>query len=172
MALREVDVKTLTPSVFSVFGRENALLTAGSAGESNTMTIGWCGLGEIWGLPSCTVYVRPERHTYGFMEREEYFSVSVPPMELHERIRPFGVQSGRDTDKYAASGLAACWTESGVPYVDGCGLVLVCRKMYAQDMSGEHVLDHTSVDRYYRSGGWHRMYIGEVVEAYLEERDA
>ena len=73
MKLQSVDVKTLSPDVFRVFGTQNALLTAGDRDKCNTMTIGWCQLGCVWNLPTCTVYVRPERYTYQFMESHDYF---------------------------------------------------------------------------------------------------
>ena len=46
--------------------------------------------------------------------------------------------------------------------------MLVCKKVYAQDMTGEFVTDGTHIDRHYATGhgNWHRMYVGEVVEAY------
>lgn len=166
MKLHSVDIKTLTPEVFSVFGTQNALLTAGDRTQSNTMTIGWCGLGRMWNLPACTVYVRPERHTYSFMERQEYFTVSVPAATDHDRIRVFGTRSGRDTDKFAESGFTLAYGANDAPYVAESELVVVCRKLYAQDMKPEHVTDHDTVDKFYAKEGWHRMYIGEVVEAY------
>ena len=46
------------------------------------MVIGWGGLGTLWGKAVCTVYVRPQRYTYEFMERENAFSVSVLPPEV------------------------------------------------------------------------------------------
>ena len=59
MKLHAVDLKSLTPEIFRVFGSQNALLTAGDKSGCNTMTIGWCQLGRLWSIPVCTVYVRP-----------------------------------------------------------------------------------------------------------------
>ena len=166
MALRTVDLKELSPEIFRVFGTQNALLTAGNREGCNTMTIGWCGLGRIWNLPACTVYVRPERYTYGFMEDQEYFTVSVPLLAAHDRIKVFGTKSGRDTDKLAESGMTLAFTESGVPYVAESEWVLVCRKLYVQEMKGECLTDK-GPEKFYQGEGWHKMYIGEVVEAYV-----
>ena len=165
MELHSVELKEFSPEVFRVFGTNNALLTAGDREQSNTMTIGWCGLGRIWNLPACTVYVRPERYTYAFMENQEYFTVSVPALADHDRIRVFGTKSGRDTDKLAESGMTLAYTDAGVPYIAESEWVLVCRKLYAQDMRPEHLTDERP-ERFYQGEGWHRMYIGEVVEAY------
>lgn len=79
MKLHSVEVKTLTPEIFRMFQVNTALLTAGDEKHLNTMTIGWGQLGTLWNLPVCTVYVRPERYTYEFMEAQDTFSVSVLP---------------------------------------------------------------------------------------------
>ena len=83
----------------------------------------------------------------------------------HDRIQVFGTRSGRNTDKQAESGMTLAYTESGVPYVAESEWVLVCRKLYAQDMKPECLTDDRP-ERFYEGEAWHRMYIGEVVEAY------
>jgi flavin reductase (DIM6/NTAB) family NADH-FMN oxidoreductase RutF len=166
--LHAVDLKTVSPDVFRVFGEQPPLLTAGNRNACNTMTIGWCQLGCLWGQPVCTVYVRPERHTYGFMEMQEYFSVSVLPAGKEETIAFCGTKSGRDVDKVAECGLTVAYGPGDTPYFEEAELVFICKKVYAQDMSGEFVTDGAHIHRYYTpgQGSWHRMYIGEVVEAY------
>ena len=100
MNLHPVDFRTLTPEVFQVFGTQNALLTAGDRNNCNTMTIGWCQMGRLWSIPVCTVYVRPERYTYQFMESHDYFTVSVLPLSHKQTtMQVCGTQSGRDIDK-------------------------------------------------------------------------
>ena len=76
MKLHPVELERLTPEILHVFGRQPPLLTAGDKTGCNTMTIGWGQNGLVWGLPVCTVYVRPERYTYEFMEENEYFTLS------------------------------------------------------------------------------------------------
>ena len=168
MKLHSVALNTLAPEVFRVFDRQPPLLTAGNRTACNTMTIGWCQLGRLWSQPSCTVYVRPERHTFGFMEASDYFTVSVLPEGEKETIAFCGTKSGRDVDKIAACGLTLAYGEGDAPFFEEAELVLVCKKVYAQDMTGDFVTDGTHIDRHYAPGhgNWHRMYIGEVVEAY------
>lgn len=167
MRLQAVDPKTLDVSVFQVFGTNNALLTAGDRTKSNTMTIGWCGLGRIWNMPACTVYVRPERYTDAFMAAQDLFTVSVPSLEDHDRIRVFGTKSGRDTDKLAESGFTLAYAAGDAPYIAESQLVLVCRKLYVQDLKPECLTD-SRPEKFYQGEGWHRMYIGEVLEAYTK----
>jgi nitroreductase len=51
--------------------------TAGNKNKMNSMTIGWGGLGVLWGRerPVVTVYVEERRYTHSFMEENEYFTV-------------------------------------------------------------------------------------------------
>ncbi|MCF2617613.1 flavin reductase [Oscillibacter valericigenes] len=168
MKLHPADFKTLTPEVFRVFGTQNALLTAGDRDVCNTMTIGWCQLGRLWSIPVCTVYVRPERYTYAFMESHDYFTVSVLPLSDRQTAQVCGTKSGRDIDKIKECGLTLRRGAGDAPFFDEAEWVLVCRKLYAQDLDESCVLDERVLHHYGAKGGWHRAYTGEVVEAYTK----
>ena len=45
------------------------------------------------------VYVRPSRHTYNYMEKNNYFTVSFYDDEYKKALGYLGTKSGRDTDK-------------------------------------------------------------------------
>ena len=51
------------------FADQWALLTAGQKEHFNMMTISWGGMGTLWNKPVVTVYVKPFRYTYEFMEK-------------------------------------------------------------------------------------------------------
>lgn len=168
MKLHPVAPKELFPELIRVFGAQNALLTAGDRERCNTMTIGWCQLGRLWNLPVCTVYVRPERYTYQFMEDRDYFTVSVLPESGRQTMALCGSRSGRDVDKIKECGLTVRYGAGDAPFFEEAEAVLVCRKLYVQDMDPacvtagqEKILPH-----YGEKGGWHRIYTGEILEAY------
>ena len=167
MKLHRLENIELTPEIFSVFRRQPPLLTAGDRESCNTMTIGWCQLGRLWNLNTCTVYVRPERYTYQFMEDHDYFTVSVLPLSHKQTTMQLcGTKSGRDVNKVKACGLTLCYGAGDAPFFDEAEWVLVCKKVYAQDLDPACLKDGTPVLHYYEGQGWHRMYTGEVVEAY------
>ena len=171
MSLHSVDVKTTLPKLLPALGVENALLTAGTAERCNTMTIGWCQVGRVWNLPSCSVYVRPERYTYQFMEDSEYFTVSVLPAGMKKAMTVCGTKSGRDMDKIKECGLTVRTGAGGAPFFEEAELVLVCRKLYVQDLDPAAVRpagEAAILPNYGEKGGWHRVYTGEVVEAYAK----
>ena len=164
MKLHPVELERLTPEILHVFGRQPPLLTAGDKTGLNTMTIGWCQLGCVWNLPTCTVYVRPERYTYQFMESHDYFTVSVFPADRKKDMTFCGTKSGRDVDKVKECGFTVKTAECGAPYFEEASLVLVCRKRFVQPMDPQLIPDDVK-ERWYPQKDYHTMYIGEIVEA-------
>lgn len=166
MALNQVDLSAFTPQIFNIFGERTPLLTAGDRAACNTMTIGWCQLGRVWRVPTCTVYVRPSRHTFGYMESSDYFTVSILPESMKDALHFCGTKSGRDVDKFAACGLTVTYGAGDAPYIAEAEWVLVCKKLYVQDLDPACMLDQGPIDRHYADGDWHRVYVGQVVEVY------
>ena len=170
MRLQAVDPGTLKGDFLQAFGDRNALLTAGDRERCNTMTIGWCQLGRLWNLPVCTVYVRPERYTYQFMESSDTFSVCVLPAGPREKqtMALCGSQSGRLVDKVRECGLTLLYGAGDTPFFEEAELAVICRKLYVQDMAPACVVagEDKILPYYGKKGGWHRIYTGEIVEAY------
>ena len=163
MKLHPVELERLTPEILHVFGRQPPLLTAGDKTGLNTMTIGWCQLGRLWNLPVCTVYVRPERYTYQFMESHDYFTVSVLPPEAKKVTALCGSKSGRDVDKVKECGFTVRAAACGAPYFEEADLVLVCRKRFVQPMDPAAIPADVK-EKYYQAEDYHTLYIGEIVE--------
>ena len=175
MGLRPVKSYEEIPSrLLALLRGSGALLTAGTAEHCNTMTIGWCQLGRLWNLDVCTVYVRPERYTYAFMEEAGSFTVSafLRSPEASKTLGLCGSRSGRDTDKCRECGLTVQTGSGGAPFFQEADLVLVCRKLYVQDLDAASVCpagEEALLPFYGKMGSWHRAYTGEVVEAYAKE---
>ncbi|MEY8386046.1 flavin reductase [Oscillospiraceae bacterium 38-13] len=169
MRLHSLDPKLAAPALLPALGTANALLTAGDRAQCNTMTIGWCQTGRLWGLQTCTVYVRPERYTYQFMESAGHFSVCVLPDTEKATMAFCGSKSGRQFNKIKECGLTLRYGAGDTPFFEEAELVLICRKLYVQDMDPAAVLPagKESILPYYgQKGGWHRIYTGEIVEAF------
>ena len=170
MDLHPVDPRKVPTGLLSLLSGPGALLTAGTKENCNTMTIGWYQMGVLWNTLVCTVYVRPERYTCGFMEEQDYFTVSafLHSPEASRILRLCGSKSGRDTDKIKECGLTLSTGAGGAPFFREAELVLVCRKLYAQDMDPAAVRPAGSekiLPFYGTRGSWHRAYTGEIVEA-------
>lgn len=164
--IQKIDPKEIAKNPFTMIGQEWLLVTAGTPERCNTMTASWGGVGVLWGKSVATCYIRPQRYTKEFIDREEYFTLSVLPEQYRAALVKCGRTSGRDTDKFAANGLTVATAQCGAPYVGEAELVLVCRKLYAQEMSAGCLSDPSIDAQHYPAHDWHTMYIGEIVEAY------
>jgi flavin reductase (DIM6/NTAB) family NADH-FMN oxidoreductase RutF len=152
------------PAVMEALTTRGLLLGSfGPGGRPNAMTIGWGTLGSVWGLPLWTVLVRPSRHTWAGIERHQAFTVNVPPPALAAACNACGTLSGRDTYKFAHCGLTAVPTAVDAPGIAGCTLVYACRVVHALDVLPDR-LDAKIRAGAYRSGDYHRVYFGEIVE--------
>lgn len=166
--MRKIDVKNVKDNVFSLIGDEWMLITAGTADRCNTMTASWGGLGIMWGEPAATIYVRPQRYTKEFIDREEYFTLSFFGREYKKELALCGAKSGRELDKVKECGFTVACGEGNAPYFEQARLVLVCRKMYAQEMDAD-AMPADVKETWYPNRDYHTMYLGRIVEAYTKD---
>ncbi len=147
--------------------RDAELLCAGDKEKSNAMTIGWGGIGTLWGRTALTVYVAEKRYTKEFMDKAEYFTVMVFDVEHSKVLRYMGAKSGRDEDKAAALGLHTAYTANGTPYYTEAEMVIECKIMYAAPFEPQYFKSDVPERMYdHFPAGIHSMYIGEVVNAW------
>lgn len=158
--MKEVPIGEWTENIFNMLDQDWMLITAGSEANYNTMTASWGSFGVLWGKKVAHVYIRPQRYTYEFMEKEPRFTLSVFPKELHQALVYCGAHSGRQVDKAKETGLTPVYGPEGV-WFQQARLVLVCKKLYAQDLDPACMLD-PSIPEVYPQKDYHRMYIGEI----------
>ena len=157
--MREIDASDLDCNVFDLIGSKWMLVTAGDEQGSNTMTASWGGLGVIWGKPSATVYLRPQRYTKEFVDAQDSFSLSFFQEGFRKELAYLGGVSGRDEDKIAKAGLTTAFAD-GTPYFEEASLVLVCRKAYAQAFEESCFMDGDALAQWYPEKDLHTLYIG------------
>jgi flavin reductase (DIM6/NTAB) family NADH-FMN oxidoreductase RutF len=164
MGFRTIDPEEIRDNPFRMVGKDWLLVTAGDLSSFNTMTASWGTLGVLWGKQVSICFVRPTRYTYEFMEKADFYTLSVLPESHRDALMYCGTYSGRDVDKVKETGLNPVDTGHGTVSFDEARLVLVCRKIYYQDMDPSHFLD-ASIEANYSEKDYHRIYIGEVTEA-------
>ena len=167
MAFREISVEQLKDNPFTLINKDWMLITAWDGEKHNTMTASWGGVGELWGKYVSTIYIRPQRYTLEFVEREEYYSLCFFGPEYRQALSLCGSKSGRDVDKDAATGLTPCFDQAA-PYYEQARLVFLCRKLYRQDMEESAFLDKGLLEKWY-DNDLHRMFIGEIVKVLEKE---
>ena len=168
MAFVKKTTSELTCNPFTTIGKDWFLLTAGTPQDFNTMTCSWGAMGVMWNVPSVTAYVRTTRHTFGYLEGGKIFTISVFPEEYRKALSFCGSHSGRDTDKVRETGLTPIELD-GAPAFAEAKLVLVCEKMYSQMLEASEFADKGLVDTFYGKDAMHKMYIGRVLAAYVQD---
>ncbi len=163
------DAKALNADIFRIFDENWALLTAGTMDDHNAMTISWGQLGSLWGMPGtarkvATVFVKPVRHTFSFMQRHDVFTICWFPKEFRRDLGILGSRSGRDGDKIALTGLKEKAVGGGVGYEQAV-LTLVCKKIYWDHLKRDRIPGPVVETFYSGEDGTepHCLFIGDII---------
>ncbi|KUG21344.1 MAG: flavin reductase family protein [Methanomicrobiaceae archaeon] len=121
-------------------------------GRPNAMVAAWGGICSS--QPPCVaISLQKPRHTYKNLMEQKAFTISIPPEEYMAEADFFGIASGKDVDKFAATGLTPVKSEVvNAPYVGEFPFVLECRVIHTIEI------------------GVHTQFIGEILDVKADER--
>jgi flavin reductase (DIM6/NTAB) family NADH-FMN oxidoreductase RutF len=119
-------------------------------GRPNLMTAAWGGV--CCSDPPCIgVSLRKATYSYAGIAERKAFTVSIPSAGYVKETDYAGIASGRDTDKWQATGLTPERSALvDAPYVAEFPLVIECRLLHALEL------------------GLHTRFIGEVLDVKAE----
>ncbi len=158
----EFDIRSMKDNVFGLLADRWMLVTAGNKDSWNTMTASWGGLGHLWNKDVAFAFVRPTRHTFGFMETAGLYTLSFFGPQWREALAVCGKVSGRDCDKAALTGLKPLEAASGAIIFEQADFALVCRTVHKQDLDPAGFIDPSIKNHYHDD--YHRLYIGEIIK--------
>jgi len=159
---KEISIKELNGNFIKMLSEDWALLTSGTIDSFNTMTVSWGGVGELWNKDVGFVFVRPQRYTYEFIEKNDYFSLSFFGGEYKKELGICGSKSGRDVDKMAETGFTPVDLGNAIDF-EQSNITVVMKKLAYQDIKPEGFLDD-GIMKNYANNDFHRIYIGEIVK--------
>ena len=162
MALfQQIKATELNENLIRMISEDWMLLAAGNEQKHNEMTVSWGGMGFLWNEPVATVYVRPQRYTFEFMETNEMFSLNVLGPESRDILKKAGAITGKGINKTQQLGLTAVSEENTV-YFEQARIVLLCQKLYADFLKPEKFTCPQITEPYYEKKDYHKMYIGAI----------
>lgn len=125
--------------------------TYGENGKPNVMTAAWGGI--VCSKPPClTVSLRKATHSYAAILNRGAYTVSVPSQDYAREADYFGIASGKNTDKFAVSGLTPVRSEFvDAPYVGEFPMVVECRLVHHYEL------------------GLHTHFVGEIADVKVAE---
>lgn len=158
---KEIKPEEIKGNPFKLIGKDWMLITAGTRDSFNTMTGAWGGLGILWEKKVCFCVIRPTRYTYEFMEKADTYTLAFLEEQYRDVLTYCGTKSGRDVNKVAETGLTPVFSHGSVYFAEA-RLVMVCKKIYYQDITPDRFLD-SKIDEFYPLKDYHRMYVGEII---------
>ena len=143
---KSVGAKTLVyPTPVFVVG------TYDKNGKPNVMTAAWGGV--CCSKPPCVaVSLRKPRYSYENIVAHKAFTVNITPEQYVKEADYFGIVSGRNKDKFAASGLTPVRSDLvDAPYIKEFPFALECSLLQTVEI------------------GIHIQFIGEIIDIKADE---
>ena len=166
---KEIDITHLNKNVVDLFKNRWALVTAGDKDALNTMTVSWGAVGELWGKDMATLYIRPQRYTEEFLNKNDYLTVSFYPEDMKKQIHGVcGSKSGRDVDKVKECNLTPVFDEKA-PYFNEAQIVLVCKKAAKSRFNPDEFLDGEIDEKWYPQNDYHFIYYAEIEKVLVKD---
>lgn len=164
---KEIKPEELNKSPFKLIGRDWMLITAEKKGRVNTMTASWGGLGVMWGKNVTYAVIRPARYTKEFVDFSDRFSLTFFDDSYKKQLQYLGSVSGRNENKVEKSELTV-GKYKGVPYFEEGNLVVICKKLYKQELRPECFIEKELDQKWYNEKDYHTMYISEIEKIFIK----
>ena len=125
--------------------------TYDNEGKPNVMCASWAGI--CCSRPPCiAVSLREATYSYGNVTAQEAFTISLPSEDYVKEADYFGMASGRDEDKFVATGLTPVRSDLvNAPYVEEFPFVIECKLLHTFKL------------------GLHTQFIGEILDVKVDE---
>ncbi len=164
----EIRTEELNKNPFELIGGDWMLVTAKKENKVNTMTASWGGMGIMWNKNVAYTVLRPQRYTKEFVDGSDTFSLSFLGKDYKKILSYLGTVSGRDEDKISKSGLKVVY-EGSTSYFEESDLVLICRKLYSQELDPKGFIDGKLDGENYSKKDYHTLYISEILKVLVKE---
>ncbi|OPZ99157.1 MAG: Flavoredoxin [Bacteroidetes bacterium ADurb.Bin408] len=169
---KKITYKEFNAEAIKLIGDDWMLVAAGNfTNKFNMMTANWGGLGWLWNKPVAFIFVRPQRYTYEFTEREPIFTLTFFEEKYRDILSLLGSKSGRDMDKMKNSGLTPFETENKSIAFKEAQIILECKKIYATKINSADFTDKDIDNKVYPKKDYHTMYIGEITNIWVKNHE-
>lgn len=103
------------------------------------VTLAWVGIASS-GPSAVSIAVRPSRHSHAALLERKAFTLNLASAKYVNEVDYFGCVSGKDVDKFEATGLTPVRAEFvDAPYIEEFPVNLECAVSHTLDL-GEHTL--------------------------------
>ena len=169
MNFKELKIDDFICNPFSKIGKAWMAVSAGDINNFNSMTASWGSLGVMWGKNVAFTFIRPQRYTKKFIDKFDKFSLCFFDECYRKSLSFLGSVSGNnDGDKMSKCGLTSKFIDD-VPCFEEAKLVLICKKLYMQEMKPDCFISSDLDSKWYENKDYHFMYVSEIEKIYCNE---
>lgn len=164
----KIDIKKFDKNVFTEIDKKWGIITAGDKFVGfNGMTVSWGGFGIMWNKPVAFIFVRKSRYTHEFLDKSDSITIAFLSDEFKNAKALFGSKSGRDLNKYEASGLHPVFEpDFNGYYPKEADYVFKMKVLYNTDLEN---MPEDIQNKFYPTNDLHTMYICEIKEYLIKE---
>ncbi|MDR3111653.1 MAG: flavin reductase [Elusimicrobiota bacterium] len=164
----KISAEGVNENAAKLIGQGWMLITAGNEKLFNSMTASWGTLGHLWNKNIATIFIRPQRYTKEFVDKESVFTLSFFKEIYRPALQIYGTKSGRDCDKVKEAGITPIATPNASIAFSQAYMVMECKKLYAATINESSFLGSSIVSEIYPQKDFHDFYIGEILGTYIK----
>lgn len=165
----EIDLFKLSFPIFKLINNNWMLITAGDLENHNTMTASWGGFLILWHSPMAVIFIRPQRHTKKFIDKEKFFTLSFFEDKYKEALTFCGRHSGKDVNKDKETNLTPFSFLDSVAYKEA-SLIFLCEKAYQTTMQENNILNKdVIIKNFYPDKDYHEIYFAKIIKTKIKK---
>jgi len=169
-----ISVNDIPRDVFTLIGKDFAVLTAGNPARYNSMVAGWGGWGVMFSKPSTFLMLRSSRYTLELIREEKRYTMAFFDDEFKDDIMKFGAQSGRGSDeKMKNTALTAVETPTGNMTFKEAKLIIECNLVQVTTVAPDDFYTEDSkkfvVDAHAETKDYHKVVFGEITNVWVRK---
>lgn len=164
----KVSINEFNKNVFTEIDKKWGIITAGDKFIGfNGMTVSWGGFGIMWNKPVAFIFIRKSRYTHEFLDKSNSITIAFLSDEYKNAKALFGSKSGRDMNKYEASGLHPVFEpDFNGYYPKEADYVFKTKVLYNTDLEN---MPEDIQNKFYPTNDIHTMYICEIKQYLVKE---
>lgn len=157
------DILSFSDNLLKKISENWLLISSGNIDSYNMMTASWGTFGILWNLPVAQVFIRPSRYTFEFINKNDFFSISIFETSYKDLLSFLGSKSGRDINKMKIEGLTPIDYNGKTVFFKEAKEVFILKKLFDLPMQ-DKIIDAQVKNIFYKNGDYHHLFFGRIIE--------
>jgi flavin reductase (DIM6/NTAB) family NADH-FMN oxidoreductase RutF len=168
-----ISPREMSDNVFTLVGKDLAVVTAGKADHYNSMISSGGGLGLLFAKPATWSILRADRYTLELIQKEKTYTLSYFPDEYKEKMLFLGSESGRDGAKMKEVELTSIQVPSGNMSFKEARLIIETKLMALMTANPDDFCQQEAIDAikeaYEEAHVYRKFVFGEITHVWIKK---